>query len=328
MPRGSARLSGVFDWLNPKSKKPGPSAPAPAGVPFDVDLYHFFGVDPGATSDEIRAAYRDLASKFHPDRNEGDPIAARRFQEIVNAYQILSDPAKRAAYDKTRGVSPGRSSTSLPIIAPEIPRREAPIARGGAVVPARPAGAPPKASSFWESMFSPAEPEASKEMFKGFEERRREPERPSAEAPWGWMAPFSEKRPVSGAVDIPTLEDLYLILREWPLEEIFDLVRQERRSPGYRGSVPVDVVAGQEGVVEWDLAELFGIPLRQADEFIRYRGSDAFLREVLYPVFEDLTRALDYLKPADIPGHFFLDWDPSGRMVELVYAEEAGRRGR
>jgi molecular chaperone DnaJ len=63
------------------------------------DPYQVLGVDRQATGDEIKKAYRKLALKHHPDRNQGDPAAAARFKEAAAAYAILSDQAKRAEYD-------------------------------------------------------------------------------------------------------------------------------------------------------------------------------------------------------------------------------------
>lgn len=64
------------------------------------DPYDILGVDRSATQDEIKSAFRRQASQHHPDKNPGDDGAHTRFKEINAAYQILSDPEKRAAFDR------------------------------------------------------------------------------------------------------------------------------------------------------------------------------------------------------------------------------------
>ncbi len=64
------------------------------------DYYKILGVDRNASADEIKKAYRKLALKYHPDRNPGDKAAEEKFKEINEAYQVLSDPEKRAKYDR------------------------------------------------------------------------------------------------------------------------------------------------------------------------------------------------------------------------------------
>ncbi|KXK15051.1 MAG: chaperone DnaJ domain-containing protein [Chloroflexi bacterium OLB14] len=64
------------------------------------DYYKILGVDRKASADEIRSTYRKLAMKYHPDKNQGDKKAEDKFKEINEAYQVLSDDAKRAKYDQ------------------------------------------------------------------------------------------------------------------------------------------------------------------------------------------------------------------------------------
>jgi curved DNA-binding protein len=64
------------------------------------DYYKLLGVDKTASEKEIKSAFRKLARKYHPDVNPDDPQAEARFKEINEAYEVLSDPEKRAKYDQ------------------------------------------------------------------------------------------------------------------------------------------------------------------------------------------------------------------------------------
>ncbi|XP_069108224.1 dnaJ homolog subfamily B member 11-like [Argopecten irradians] len=64
------------------------------------DFYHILGVRKSATKNEIKKAYRKLAKEMHPDKNQGDPEANERFQDLGAAYEVLSDDEKRKIYDK------------------------------------------------------------------------------------------------------------------------------------------------------------------------------------------------------------------------------------
>ncbi|HEX5077871.1 MAG TPA: DnaJ domain-containing protein, partial [Geminicoccaceae bacterium] len=64
------------------------------------DYYEVLGVGRTASAAEIKSAYRKLAMQHHPDRNGGDHAAERRFKEVVEAYEVLKDEQKRAAYDQ------------------------------------------------------------------------------------------------------------------------------------------------------------------------------------------------------------------------------------
>src|ERR1044071_2992865 len=64
------------------------------------DYYETLGVEKGANPDAIKKAFRKLAMDYHPDRNPGDKSAEQKFKELNEAYDVLKDEQKRAAYDR------------------------------------------------------------------------------------------------------------------------------------------------------------------------------------------------------------------------------------
>src|SRR2546427_12962101 len=85
------------------------------------DYYEVLGVGRSATEEEVKRAYRKLAVKFHPDKNPDNPHAEEKFKELGEAYDVLMDPDKRAAYDRfghaafaPGGVGFGRGGVRFP----------------------------------------------------------------------------------------------------------------------------------------------------------------------------------------------------------------------
>lgn len=91
------------------------------------DPYEVLGVDRSSTQEEIKSAFRRMAGQHHPDKNPGDDSAGQRFKEINAAYQILSDPQKRAAFDRfgpaavgAGGGAPGQPFGGMPFDVSEL----------------------------------------------------------------------------------------------------------------------------------------------------------------------------------------------------------------
>lgn len=68
----------------------------------DKDYYKILRLPYNADEKEIKKSYRELAMKFHPDKNEGNPLAEDHFKELQEAYAILSNPGRRSAYNQQR----------------------------------------------------------------------------------------------------------------------------------------------------------------------------------------------------------------------------------
>jgi len=64
------------------------------------DYYEALGIERGASAEEIKKAYRRLAKQYHPDFNKDDNETEKKFREIKEAYDVLSDPQKREQYDR------------------------------------------------------------------------------------------------------------------------------------------------------------------------------------------------------------------------------------
>ena len=80
-----------------------------------ADYYERLGVARGASTEDVKKAYRKLALKYHPDRNEGSKEAEARFKEVTEAYEVLRDPEKRATYDRfgEQGLRGGAGATGF-----------------------------------------------------------------------------------------------------------------------------------------------------------------------------------------------------------------------
>lgn len=78
------------------------------------DYYYFLGVNKDDSAEEIRKAYRKICFKCHPDKTENDPFFQRRFRELQEAYETLSDPDRRMTYDHLLTLEKKDSRSSLP----------------------------------------------------------------------------------------------------------------------------------------------------------------------------------------------------------------------
>jgi len=86
------------------------------------EYYRTLGVQPGASQDELKKAYRSLAKKYHPDLHPGDREAEARFKEINEAYEVLGDPDKRKEYDTKQQATQRRRAPNTAKSATRTPR--------------------------------------------------------------------------------------------------------------------------------------------------------------------------------------------------------------
>lgn len=304
-------MSGLFDFWKKKEAVP------PVSIPVGVDLFGILGVSHNASIDEIRSAYRKLARKFHPDRNPGNPEAAQRFLDISRAHDILTNAELRALYEQASGEAPEAKGKPKKTYYPAVvqPGQERPkdpekakrrIPRTGDM-------------SMWEIMFGEPSREQPQERGSIFNvlhpSERREPTGPM---PWKKMFPSRVK------VSMPSMETLMESLKELPLEQVWDYVRAHRSDPGFEASrtLVVGPIAGSgDDPVEHDIARITGASFDEIAEYVERKGLHRAWAWVLGPLVEQAILGIESLKPSDISGNFFADWDPSGQMLELLYYE-------
>jgi len=144
------------------------------------DPYSILGVARTASEADIKSAYRKLAKELHPDRNKDNPQAAERFSEATRAYDLLSDKAKRAQFD--RGEIDAEGNPANPFAGMGA---RGPYGRGGTY------GAGPGAGGYRESEFggfSPDEVDLG-DLFEGLFGGRARQQQPPPRRPFGKQAP-------------------------------------------------------------------------------------------------------------------------------------------
>src|SRR5438477_4951448 len=95
------------------------------------DYYEVLGVSRKASAEEIKKAHRRLVRQYHPDVNKNNPAATEQFKEVQEAYDVLSDPAKRKQYDQFGHAGVGASGPGGPEADPFQAFRRAGGGRGG-----------------------------------------------------------------------------------------------------------------------------------------------------------------------------------------------------
>ena len=161
-----------------------------------LDLYQRLGLKRGASEAEIKKAYRSLAKQLHPDRNKDNPNAAKRFGEVTQAYDLLSDKDKRARYD--RGEIDEEGNPKMPFgggfggysAGAAGPGRSP--ARGSRISTSAVAAASADLSDLFEGLFGGATGgRAGGGPFGGFRQRARAPQK-GADVAYRLKVPFDD----------------------------------------------------------------------------------------------------------------------------------------
>jgi len=115
----------------------------------DTDLYQLLVVPREASREEIAQAWRRRARAEHPDSRPRDAAAPGRFRVLAQAYQVLGDPARRAAYDRALGSGPSGPGAEVPVVRVGPPRLAGPGVRPAARAPGAPLWAGPVRVEGW-----------------------------------------------------------------------------------------------------------------------------------------------------------------------------------
>lgn len=308
-----------------------------------MDYYTLLQVRPNATDDEIRSSYRRLARQYHPDINPSLE-AAQMFKFLTEGYHVLTDQRMRREYDQFRASAPSAPVVATPPRPPTPGALIVPGPKEPAVTPffqpfrpppyqappsPRPVPPPERRITVWEELFGPPEeisrtPVTKPSMFEPYMQTTFAQAPPPSAAPM--VAPPFYAPPTES---FPNLEEMAVFIQSvWPIEAIWDFVREHRMTLEFRqtGTMMVDRFAGIDPRenVEYETAEWFGITKELVDDYSRRGVITEIWKEIFYPMFDIAGMALGMLKPPDLPGYFFVK--PDNGVVDLYYTETIGRR--
>ena len=170
-----------------------------------LDLYQRLGVKRGASEAEIKKAYRSLAKQLHPDRNKDNPNAAKRFGEVTQAYDLLSDKDKRAQYDRGEIDEDGNPKMPFGVRLRRLfERRRRPAARrrrGLREFQFRRRRRGRSSATCSKGLFGGARPAAARGgPFGGFRQRARAPQK-GADVAYRLKVPFDDAVALEAAAD-------------------------------------------------------------------------------------------------------------------------------